>query len=130
MARGEWSTARTKKEETTRTRRTPGEPAIAKDDHQARWHKATGKTTMDLAMVDGRKDSTRPIVGLAGCMKLMCRRQELGGCRNISTPWDPGWCHNELKGSLGPSPGGGIAFRCEACLSKEMLRPHSECASR
>ena len=52
-------------------------------------------------------------------MKFTWACHEVSGCKNMSTPEDPGWAQSELNGKgQRPRARGGIAFKCDACLSK------------
>ena len=104
--RAEWSTATTVKPWVVNHATTPGPPRRAQADHQQPTVEGVGTTTIVRARVNGRKANTRPAVGAAGCTKLTCRVHDDRGCRNISTPAHPGWCHRALNGSFVRGPGG------------------------
>ena len=63
--------------------------------------KCQGITTTAQEEVAGRKERTRPMIGAAGCTKLMLACQESAGRRNMSTSDNPGWFQRELNGRGG-----------------------------
>ena len=67
---------------------TPSDVGWAAYDHQA-FGAGRGKTTIDLALVDGRNVMSLPRVGAGGYTKFTCHGHECS-CRNMSVPLAPG----------------------------------------